>query len=274
LANMDDPNKKPPGPPYKPNYLPRGTDFPHEFQETPYSCGAATFTMAYRSLGHDILQKDVLKKVTVTRTGGPTCIVWLEILDSLSRGFDTLYLRAVNPLEMIKSCLKNNVRAITHERAYLLSVVGHSTLIVGIDEEHVYQHCPSLGPNQATKHNHLLELMASVGNMPSSWGNRITLISNPISEKYTCQVCGKEIPEFVTCPHCNKIIRLAPAAPLGCFEELCIGRAWMDITCPWCFKGIRQLYKPSEEEGMPQEEFEKSVAERKKQQEETVLITD
>lgn len=263
--NLGDPNKKPSDDPYKLNYLPQGTNFPHEFQEAPYACGAAAFTMAYRSLGHDVLQKDVLKIVTfILRTGKPACLIWLEILDSLSRGFDTLHVRAVNPLEMLRSCIKNNVRVIMHQRAYLLSEVGHATLVTGLDEENVYQHCPALGPNQATKHNHLLELLASVGNMNPSWANRFTLMANPISDKYSCKICGEKIPEFVACPHCHKIIRLSPAAPLGCFEELCIGRAWMDITCPWCFKGIRQLYKPcEEEEEISQEEFEKSVAERK-----------
>jgi len=235
-------------------------DFPHEFQEDPCGCGAAAFSMVYKALGHPVPQSDVFKAVSVpdVSTEGLTCLVLLLYLDALARGFHALHVRAINPIEMLRDCYQHSIKAITHERAGPSSTVGHCSVLIGIDDDYVYQHCSALGPNQAFGHNEILERMAPISVSDVGLGNYITLISNPLTEKHTCKECDTEIPEFIFCPNCGKEFRLSPSEPLGCIDPECFGHKWIDIDCPFCFKGIRRL-EDRKESIMPAEEWKQTV---------------
>ncbi len=251
------------------NARPYDSDFPHEFQEFADGCGAAAFSMVYKSLGRPFLQKDIFKKVSVPdpNTGGLTCSSHLLLLDALVRGFDALHIRAINPIDMLKACQKHSIRAVTNERAEPLSIVGHMGVFLGMDDRHIYQHCSALGPRQIITHNQLLERMASFGYSDVGEGNAITLISNPLMAEHFCPVCGDKIPEEITCLHCKKRFLLRPAAPLGCFREECPNRAWLNIYCPFCFNGIRKTKDPKGA-SMTQEEWDKERQKRQKRQRE------
>lgn len=270
LDNLGDPDKKPPGTPRRINFLPWDPDFPHEFQESPYGCGAAAFSMVYRALGHPVPQGDVFNAVAVPdrATGeGLTCLTWLLYLDALARGFHALQVRAINPIEMLKDCYEHSIMVITHERGGPSSIVGHCSVLIGIDNDNVYQHCPALGPNQAFAHNEILERMAPIGVSDVGLGNGLTLISNPLIEKHTCKECNTEIPEFMTCPNCGKQIRLSPSEPLGCIDPECFGHKWIDIECPYCMRGIRRL-KDRRGEGISAEEWPMELKRRQDELEE------
>lgn len=249
---------------------PYDKNFPHEFQESTYGCGAAALTMVYKSLGLKVTQKEVLERVVFTvdqDTGEQSCSTHRMVLDSLLRRFETLHVRAINPIDMLKACQKHSVRAVTHERAGPNRLVGHATAFLGIDDHFVWQHCSALGPFRPIRHNDLLEVMAPLGVSDIGWGNWITLISNPFVVKRSCKLCGIEIPEWVTCPECKKSFELKPSAPLGCFQEDCSGRAWLDISCPYCFKGIRKIkdLQQEREEKYSQEEWDKQRKQRQQE---------
>lgn len=252
--------------------FPFDINFPHEFQEHAGGCGAAAFSMVYKALGHPVPQRDIFKAVSFqdVSTGGLACLVRLLYLDALARGFHVLHVRAINPIEMLRNCYEHYIKAITHERAAPNSTVGHCSVLIGIDDDCVYQHCSALGPRQLFGYNEILERMAPIGVSDIGLGNYITLISNPLTEKHKCKECDTVIPEFMLCPNCGKQIRLSPSEPLGCIDPECFGHKWIDIDCPFCFKGIRRLEDRKEGMISPEEwpkvrkERQDSIEHRKK----------
>ena len=251
-------------PPRKYLKPPWDPDFPHEFQEDSAGCGAAAFSMVYKALGHPVPQRDVFKATSVVldiSTGELTCLICLLYLDALARGFHVLQVRAINPIEMLKDCYEHSIKAITHERSGPSSIVGHCSVLIGIDDDRVYQHCSSLGPNQSFGHNEILERMAPIGVSDVGLGNGITLISNPLTERHICKECDTEIPEFIFCQNCGKQFRLSPSEPLGCIDPECFGHKWIDIDCPYCFQGIRRL-EDRNENIITAEEWPQTVKDR------------
>jgi hypothetical protein len=243
-------------PPPKHNYLPWDPDFPHQWQEFSDGCGAAAFAIVYEALGHPASQKDIYKAVAVPDIAagkGFTCLVSLLNLDAILRGFHSLHVQVINPIEMLKHCYEHNIEAVVHQRAAPSSVVGHATVLIGISDEIVYMHCPANGPRQVYSHNDVLERMAPFRVSDIGMGNALTLISNPLTEKHTCKECNKEIPECIPCQNCGKAIRLSPASPLGCIDPECSDHKWVDIFCPMCFRGIRQTEDTNENEISPED---------------------
>lgn len=250
--------------------LPWNPNFPHEWQEDTNGCGAAAFSMVYKALGHPAQQKDIFKAVAVpdVATGeGFTCLTWLLYLDALKRGFHALHVQVINPIEMLKDCYEHAIKVVIHQRAGPSSTVGHCSVLIGIDDDLVYQHCPAQGPNQAFGHNEVLERMAPLGLSDVGLGNALTLIANPLTEKHTCKECKKEIPEFTPCPHCGKQIRLSPSEPLGCIDPECYGHKWIDIFCPYCMQGIRRL-EDRKGTSIPAEDWQQTLKERQEKIEE------
>lgn len=240
--------------------------FPHEWQEDPNGCGAAAFSMVYNALGRSVFQSVIFKSVAVpdvTTGKGFTCVTWLLYLDALKRGFHALHVQVINPIEMLKNCYENTIMAIIHERASPSSTVGHASVLIGIDDDYVYQHCPALGPNQAFAHNEVRERMLPFRVSDVGLGNSLTLISNATKERHTCKECDKEIPEFTECPNpsCGAQIRLSPSEPLGCIDPECYGHKWIDIMCPHCMQGIRRA-DDRKEASIPDEEWEQTKKDR------------
>lgn len=251
------------------NFLPWDPNFPHQWQEFSDGCAAAAFSMVYEALGHPSTQKDIFKAVSAPDIGGKglTCLSWLLNLDAILRGFHSLHVQVINPIEMLKDCYKQGIKVVVHQRAGANSVVGHATVLVGIDDKYVYLHCSAWGPRQIYSHNEVLERISPFGVSDVGLGNALTLISNPITEKHSCGECGKEIPEIIPCPNCGKAIRLSPCKPLGCIDSECSGHKWIDIFCPMCFKGIRQA-EDRYEGGISPEDWPHVLTERQKKEEE------
>ncbi len=259
-----------PSPPPKTNYLPWDPDFPHQWQEFSDGCGAAAFAMVYGALGHKASQNDIYKASTIPGIEGgkgSSPLTFLLNLDAILRGFHSLHVQVINPIEMLKDCYKHNIKVVVHQRSGPNSITGHATVLVGISDEIVYMHCSANGPRQIYSYNEVLERMAPFGVSDVGLGNALTLISNPLTEKHTCKECDKEIPEFIPCPNCAKAIRLSPCEPLGCIDSECSGHKWVDIYCPMCFKGIRQAEDRNEGEISP-EEWPAVLKERQEKEEE------
>ncbi len=206
--------------------------------------------MVYKSLGHPVPQREIFKAISVPdpTTGGMTCLSQLQYLDALARGLHTLYVREIKTIEVIRDCLKHSIRVLVHQRGEPNSTAGHFGVLVGIDEKYVYEHCSANGPLQLYTHNEILERLAPIEENGSvGLGNALLLISNPLIVKHVCKKCHSIIPEFITCLNCGKSIRLSPVGVLGCIQPECIEHTWLNIHCPFCFKGIRRLTDPKTE---------------------------
>ena len=217
---------------------PAQTAIPYEkqFDTAPRACGAACLAMVYRSLGQAVSQDEIWPAIAKpNRAGSVSSTTYLMVRDALTRGFHAVAIQARHPLQALRICRHQRLRAILNHRVRRDSPAGHYSVLVQIDEQNVVLHDPLLGPSRRLAFSELLELWLPAFPNSEIAGNVLIAVSaaqaNP---QAACAVCGSPITPAVDCPRCGKAVALEPAAVLGCSKDACIGRMWNSVCCPWC----------------------------------------
>src|SRR5262245_50912492 len=93
---------------------------PYEKQADPQTnrmCGAASLSMVYRSFDRAIAQAEVWPRIAKTnRVGSLAAATHLIAQDALNRGFVALAIQAKYPLQVLRLCQDNGIRAILNHR--------------------------------------------------------------------------------------------------------------------------------------------------------------
>jgi hypothetical protein len=112
--------------------------------------------------------------------------------------------------------------------------LGHSTVLVDIDEESVVLHDPYFGASRRLPHKDLLDLWQPRYANAEIVGNMLIAIAEKAATTPPCSLCGTVIPPAVACAGCGKAVSLEPAVLLGCVGAGCSARLWNYICCPLC----------------------------------------
>lgn len=211
---------------------------PYERQEDPQTnrlCGAAALSMVYRSFGRQVTQADIWPKIARhNRFGTIASTTYLMAQDALNRGFSALAIQVKHPLQVLRLCRENGVRAILNHRLKADSPEGHYTVLVAMDTRGVDLHDPWYGPSRHLSHADLLELWLPRYTNTEITGNVLIAIAAQPADATPCQLCGSVAPPKVKCPGCGKPVFLQPASILGCTSATCPARMWNTICCPFC----------------------------------------
>jgi len=211
---------------------------PYERQEdlqTNRMCGAASLSMVYRSFGQTVPQAEIWARISKhNRTGSLASTTYLMAQDALHRGFSALAIQAKHPLQVLRLCRENGVRAVLNHRLKADSPAGHYTVLVDVDPECVVLHDPFFGPSRRLAHAELLELWLPRYANTEITGNMIIGVAAQPSTVPPCRLCGAVIPPKADCPNCEKPVSLQPASILGCTGAGCPARMWNYVCCPFC----------------------------------------
>lgn len=211
---------------------------PYERQSEPETnrmCGAASLSMVYGSFGKKVPQAEIWPRVSKkNHLGSLTSATYLMAQDALSRGYSALAIQARQPLQVLRLCRDNGVRAVLNHRVREGLPAGHYTVLVDIDQESVILHDPDFGPSRRIAHATLLELWRPLFPTPEIAGNVLIGIAAQPTPAISCKVCGTPIPAEVNCAACSKPISLQPALLLGCVGLTCAARTWTYLCCPHC----------------------------------------
>jgi hypothetical protein len=191
--------------------------------------------MVYRSFGNAVTQADIWPKIARhNRFGSLASTTYLMAQDALSRGSSALAIQAKHPLQVLRLCRENGVRAILNHRLRADSTTGHYTVLVDVDANSVVLHDPFFGPSRRLAHADLLELwLPRYANTEITGNVLIAVAAQPVVVA-PCQLCGTAIPPKADCPGCGKPVPLQPASILGCTGATCPARMWNYICCPFC----------------------------------------
>lgn len=240
---------------------------PFERQAEQRTCGAAALVMAYRSLAASRRARGVEEAVEATQAGvwervsrpdqvgGRNAATHLMVKDALQRGFSAVALQASDPLRLLLSCRENGVLAILNHRLSPDSPAGHFTVLVGMDDEGVVVHDPSLGPSRRIPFGPLLELWQPRLPGAEIAGNVLIAIADAPPRVGACPACSVPIPGAAPCPKCRGDVPLAPSGVVGCVGAGCLNRTWLRVCCPSCdytfpFVGAPAKETPGAVEGL------------------------
>lgn len=211
---------------------------PYERQSDPQSnrmCGAASLSMVYRSLGKAIPQSEIWPRISKQNPlGSLASATYLMAQDALNRGFPALAVQVRHPLQALRLCQDEGIRAVLSHRLREDSAMGHYTVLVEIDGQSVVVHDPYFGPSRRLPHEDLLHLWRPVYPKTEITGNVLIGVAAQPNAMPPCQLCGTVIPPAVACPACDRPVSLQPAALLGCVGDDCPDRMWNYICCPFC----------------------------------------
>jgi hypothetical protein len=208
-------------------------------------CGAAALCMVYRSLGVDCIQSELWRAVAAGNQRARTRLI---AADCLERGFDALIVRAREPWDTLRVCVRGAIRVILNHRGGLGSSQGHYSVLVALDDDRAMIHDPKAGPSRPLRRSELLNLWLPNGPR-SEITDRILVAIAHRSSATACQCpcCQAGIPDSTRCPQCNTVIRLQPATVLGCTGPDCPGRLWDSIYCPQCDTRLLRLAPAGDE---------------------------
>ncbi len=216
----------------------RSPVIPYEKQADPQTnrmCGAASLSMVYRSLGKAVPQAEIWPRVAkYNRLNSLAAATHLIVQDALNEGYAALAIQAKHPLQMLRLCLDQGIRAILNHRLREDGSTGHYTVLVDVDADHVVLHDPYLGPARRVPHGELLELWRPRYLNAEIAGNVLIGITAQPAALPPCTLCGTAIPPSIDCPGCGKAVPLQPAAMLGCMGAGCPSRLWNYLCCPSC----------------------------------------
>ena len=199
------------------------------------ACGAACLSMVYHSFGKEIPQGEIWPRISKpNRFGSLASTTHLMASDAIRRGFSALAIQARHPLQVLRLCQDNGVRAILNHRLKEDAGTGHYSVLVAIGGDGVVLHDPFSGPSRRVPHAALLELWQPRYSNAEIAGNVVIGIAARPAAAPPCSICGTAIPSAVACPSCREPVSLQPAAILGCMEESCAGRMWNYVCCPSC----------------------------------------
>ncbi len=165
----------------------------------------------------------------------------LMAADALERGFSAMILQARDPWRALELCGQNDLRAILNHRIDATSPVGHYSVFVRLAAEELFLHDPQFGPDRRLSRSELLTLWRSERGSSDVAGCVLVAFANTPAQVKTCPVCKTASPSAIRCPSCQNTIQLHPAAVLGCVAGTCPMRAWEQLFCPQCDKGISDL---------------------------------
>jgi hypothetical protein len=155
--------------------------------------------------------------------------------DALNRGFCAVAIQARHPLQVLRLCRENGVRAILNHRSQPNASTGHYSVLVDIDDKSVTTHDPFFGPSRRQPLAELIELWQPGFANAEIIGNVLIAIAIPEAPSIAvCEFCHTPMPLQIECPNCKKPVGLRPGCALGCIGEACIARMWNYICCPSC----------------------------------------
>src|SRR5262249_51778399 len=211
---------------------------PYERQSEPQTnrmCGAASLSMVYGSFGQKVSQAEIWPRIAKKNNlGSLTSATYLMAQDALIRGYSALAIQARQPLQVLRICRDNGIRAVLNHRVREEGTSGHYTVMVDIDQDSVVLHDPDAGPSRRVPHATLLELFRPNLPNPEITGNMLIGIAAEVPPRTQCDLCGTPIPAEVPCAVCEKPIALRPAVLLGCVGPACDARTWTHLCCPYC----------------------------------------
>jgi hypothetical protein len=210
-------------------------EVPYEKQLNPWSCGAAALAMVYRSLGVPGGQADIWERIASPGHRYPhVSRAQAMAADALSRGLSAVLIEVRDPWRVLERGLQSPVRLIANHGADRQSGLGHYSVVVGLDAEHVVLHDPGHGPNRRLTRSEFLELWNPAA-LDREIPNQILLaIAGAPSVGEPCPLCGGTGVERWPCPMCRRSVPLQPGVVLGCLTDTCPMRAWEEIYCPFC----------------------------------------
>ena len=140
------------GPDWRLSMSPPAIAIPYEKQSEPQinrGCGAACLSMAYRSFGKEIAQAEIWPLIAKqNRFGSIASATHLMALHALKQGLSAVVIQARHPIQVLRICRDNGIRAILSHRPHPGASTGHFTMLVDIDEKDVVVHDPALGPSR------------------------------------------------------------------------------------------------------------------------------
>jgi hypothetical protein len=232
---------------------------PYEKQSDPQSsrmCGAACLSMVYRSFGVEVPQEQIWPKIAKENPfGSLACATHLMTGHALRRGFSALAIQSRNPLQTLRRCKEENIRAILNLRLQWDTAMGHYVVLVDIDDKLAVLHDPFFGPSRRVSHAELLALWQPSLANSEIVGNTLIAISSPTDEVFGCQVCSAPLPRSVACPRCAKQVSLLPGTLLGCVHDSCEARNWNHVCCPACdYTWSFELQRQKTESAVPKQD--------------------
>jgi len=211
---------------------------PYERQAEPgtsRTCGAACLCMIYRSFGKTVPQSEIWPAISkVNQFGSLASTTHLMTQDALNRGFAAVAIQARHPLHALRVCYENGIQAILNHRLHGNSGVGHYSVLVDLDGNHVVLHDPTSGPSRRISQAELLALWQPHFSDSEIVGGVLIAVASDPPPMEECRFCHTVIPPSVECPRCRKSIGLSPRAVLGCVKHDCIARMWSHLCCPSC----------------------------------------
>lgn len=212
---------------------------PYEKQaaiENNRTCGAACLAMAYRSFGREVPQIEIWTAIAkINRFGSLSSTTHLMAQDAVKRGLTAIAFQARHPLQVLRLCRDNGIRAILNHRPTRDSFSGHYSLLVDIDDKRVVLHDPSSGPARQLLHAELLELWQPAMLNSEIAGHFLVAIAGAGAPAVlACEFCHTPMPPRMECPRCKQSVGLRPGVALGCANNACIARMWNYLCCPSC----------------------------------------
>jgi hypothetical protein len=207
-------------------------EIPYERQAAGKMCGAAALHMVYASLGAPVPQRELWPSVT----GGHSCArTRLLAADALHRGLSSVILEARDPWQTLQHCQAHHARVVLNHRPLPAAWTGHYTVLVDIDDAHVWLHDPQFGPRRQEPRSRLLELWRPLEPKSEITGNVLVAFDRADGGPApACSACGGPAPDTLTCRTCQRPFPLRPWAAVGCINPLCSARLWQRLFCPHC----------------------------------------
>lgn len=151
--------------------------------------------MVYRSLGKAVAQTELWPAIAKeNRYGSLSSTTHLMTKDALERGFAAIAFQARHPLLTLLQCRNLGIRAVLNHRLHAETGIGHYTVLVDVDDQHVTLHDPYYGPAQRLTHTELLDLWQP--NFPGSEvvGFMLIAIAPPPPALSVCELAKPPFP--------------------------------------------------------------------------------
>ncbi|MFO0880187.1 MAG: papain-like cysteine protease family protein [Gemmataceae bacterium] len=218
-------------------------DIPYQRQEHPTGCGAAALAMVYASLGVPATQADLWPAVSQERHGELRCFTHRLCRNALDRGLAAVILRTREAWPTLTRCLAASVHVILHHRLASNNKSGHYSVLLGLTDDSVYLHDPSLGAHRCLPRAEFLRLWSPTAGHSEVVGHVLVAVASVPGDDH-CAVCQQPIPTEVSCALCKASIVLRPSAAVGCLHQACPGRLFETCYCPACDMSLWWMNPP------------------------------
>jgi hypothetical protein len=213
--------------------------------------------MVYRSFGKSVPQAEIWPRISKqNRLGSLASATYLMTQDALTRGFAAMAIQVRYPLQTLRLCTDQGIRAVLNHRLKEDVQTGHYSVLVSVSPASAVLHDPYFGPSRQISNEAMLELWLPKQPNGEITGNILIGIADKPAKVPPCKLCGTAVPESVVCRACAKQIPLQPAALLGCVREGCTARMWNYLCCPscdytWSFEAFEEPLSAGTEQAVP-----------------------